>query len=173
MTRFMVPFGTNPEDFQFTKGTIIIYDTFNKLNEKKIDKAIKLALDRDFDKIILYPLHEKTCSRMNIDLVTSYKDRLRELESIVSSKKTNVFIEICKLEGKRRKYTPIDFALNFISEYNKGPYFLWVSDNIANTISTFATFDKIIKDYRFMIERDTNEKISKKLEQNNKRWEWI
>lgn len=174
MGRFLVPFGTNPEDYEFTKGVIISYDIFDDTNnDDKITRAIEIAENRDFDKIIVYPLHEKTARRMDIDIRNGYKNRVYNLEDSITHSSTDVYIELCKLEGKRSKYTPIDFALSFITEHHKGPYFLLMPDYIANKFSTYSTFDKWIREVRLIIVKETNEPLTTKLLDKKSRWEWV
>lgn len=173
MGRMFVPFGTNPEDYEFTKGVIIMYDTFDNNDFSNIERTIKIAEERDFDKIILYPLHEKTSRRIDVNIRYGYKDRVKALEDFALHADTDVEITVCKLEGKRSKYTPIDTALAFITEHHKGPYFLHMSDYMANQFSTFSTFDKWIKEVRLMIYNKENERLTTKLEDKRKRWEWI
>lgn len=169
----MVPFGTEPKDYELTKGVIIIYDTFDNLDFNNIEKAIKIAEERNFDRILLYPLHEKTSRRIDVDIYYGYKDRVKALEDFAKYANTDIEISVCKLEGKRSKYTPIDTTLSFITEHHQGPYFLWLSDYIANRFSTFSTFDKWIKEVRLMIENKENESLTTKLNDKSKRWEWV
>lgn len=173
MGRFMVPFGTNPEEYEFTKGVVIVYNTFDGNINELIQKAIQTAEDRKFDKVLLYPLHEKTSKRMDIEILLGYKQRVKEIENALLDVLSDVQVEICKLEGKRSKYTPIDFTLSFISEHHKGPYFLLMPDYIANKFASYSSFDKWIREVRLMIFKDYNEILHPKLESNKKRWEWI
>lgn len=173
MGRFVVPFGTEPSDYEFTKGIIIVYDTFDDSEEELVNKAVELAETRNFDKVILYPLHEKTGRRMDIEVLSGYRQKVKILEDIISHLNTDITVEICKLEGKRSKYTPIDTTLSFISEFHKGPYFLMMPDFIANKFATYSSYDKWIREVRLMIHKKENESLHSKIKNKEKRWEWV
>lgn len=160
------------EDVSF-KGSIFVLDSFEDSLDRKLEKIINLADDRKFDKLVFYPFHENTLRRMNIDVSNKYFSRLANLEYELNDINTLVPISIDKLDGKRKKYTPIDFVLNHLVENHKQPYFLYVTKEVANKFASYSSFEKWIKEVRLIIEDDAKIKLHEVLEKHSKRIELI
>ena len=118
-----LPYGYEPPVEQ-RKGTLIYYDSFEQTMDEQLDLAAKIAEDRAFAKLVLYPLHEETVRRMTKELVSPFykrDDRLHEWKRERGHQK----VAIDSLEGKRKKYTPIDSALRHLTEaYASPPFFV-------------------------------------------------
>ncbi|AEO93315.1 gp44 [Bacillus phage G] len=160
------------EDNTF-KGSVFIVDKFEDSINCHLERIIKTLDERDFEKVVLYPLHENTLKRMNIDVSKKYFSRLDDLENLVSNVKTYIPVSIDKLDGKRKKYTPLDFILNHLTEKHKKPYFVCLSKDIANKFASYSSFDTWIKEVRLIIAEDVTLALHKNLEKNSKRIEFI
>jgi nicotinic acid mononucleotide adenylyltransferase len=168
-----VDFGFEPEEPQF-KGIVFALDSFDKMTGSEFNELIDLIDDRDFDKLILYPLHEKNLKRMDIEISTSYHNRLKILDDFIqSSRRTFIPISIDNLDGKRKKYTPIYFILTHLTEKHKGPYFLYLTKEVANKFASYSSFDKWIKELRLIVKNDSNEPLHEKLKKNERRIDFI
>lgn len=154
------------------KGTVFFIDSFEDSLEDHLDRLVKLMDQRNFDKIVLYPLHENTLRRMKIDVRKKYYSRLESLEDQVNSMRTYMSISIDKLDGQRKKYTPIDFILNHLTEKHKKPHFVCMTTESANKFASYSSFDEWIRKVNLLIVNDSSE-LHEKLKKNNKRYEFI
>lgn len=155
------------------KGSVFVIDSFENSLEVDLDRILKLLDKRDFDKVILYPLHENTLKRMKINVNNKYFSRLKILEDVLIDTKSLIQVNIDKLDGKRKKYTPIDFILNHLTEFHKKPHFVCFSKEVANKFAGFASFDDWIKKVRIMIVEDHSIELHPKLKENLKRIDFI
>lgn len=75
------------------------------------------------------------------------------------------------LEGKRKKYTPVDSALRHITAEYPAPHFLYLTIEMANMFASFDSFKDWIKELRLIIDGPSGD-LHPRLEQNRHRWEW-
>ncbi|MDO7905623.1 hypothetical protein Q5741_04255 [Paenibacillus sp. JX-17] len=164
-----VPYGYEPPA-ERQKGTLVYYDTFEHTTETELETAALVAQKRAFAKLVLYPLHEETVRRMFKEPVSSlYKreDRLHDWKR--HSGRHHVMVE--NLEGKRKKYTPVDSALRHLEEKYESPLFLYVTPEMANAIASYSTFEEWIKKIRLLI-IPPFETLHPRLEAYSHRWSW-
>lgn len=166
-----VPFGYEPPQ-KNRKGTIIFYDSFEHTTNEDLEQAVSVAEGRNFEKLVLYPLHEETVRRMfRNDVVTSYykrEDRLHEWKREHGNK--SVFIE--GFDGKRKKYTPFDSALRQLTEKFPAPYFVYVTPDMANVLASFSSFEGWIVKIRLLLTERPVE-IHPRLLKFQHRWEHV
>ncbi|MFC4812508.1 hypothetical protein [Paenibacillus sp. GCM10023250] len=150
-----VPFGYEPPA-ENRKGTLAVYDTFQQLADDALAQAAETAKKRDFAALVLYPLHEETVRRMTKEAVLPYHKRLdrlhewkRSCEETLLRAGVRVFIE--GLEGKRKKYTPIDTALRHLADAYPSPLFLYLTPEMANRFASYASFETWIVKLRLVL----------------------
>lgn len=170
--RIMVPFGYEPIETNI-KGTIFVLDSFNDINPKELERILELTDSRDFDKVIFYPQHEQTLKRMGIDTFYPYHQRVKSLERELKDINSNVYFEVDKWEGKRKKYTPIETSIAFLTEKHKGPYFLYLNVEMANKFIEYKSFEGLIKNVRLIIKSDSSNRVSHKFDKYQSRIEII
>lgn len=132
------------------KGTLIFYDSFEHITDQELEEAARTAAERKFTKLVLYPLHEETVKRMTKEPVQAYykrEDRLHEWKR----DQGRTFITVESLEGKRKKYTPLDSALRHISDVYPSPYFLYLTPEMANLFASFSSFEEWIVKLRLLL----------------------
>jgi len=164
-----VPYGYEPPAAS-RKGTLTFYDSFEDVTDEQLERAAAMADTRSFEQLVLYPLHESTVKRMSRDAVQAYykrEDRLHDWRRDHPASR----IRVESLEGKRKKYTPIDTALRHITAEYKAPHFLYMTSEMANQFASFDSFKDWIKEVRLIIDGEPI-KLHPKLEQNTHRWEW-
>jgi len=164
-----VPYGYEPPAAS-RKGTMTFYDSFEDVTDEQLERAAAMADTRSFEQLVLYPLHESTVKRMSRDAVQAYykrEDRLHDWRRDHPASR----IRVESLEGKRKKYTPIDTALRHITAEYKAPHFLYMTSEMANQFASFDSFKDWIKEVRLIIDGESV-KLHPKLEQNTHRWEW-
>lgn len=144
-----VPYGYEPP-VDSRKGILVYYDTFELVTDEELDEAVKWMKQMSFRKLILYPLHESTAKRMSKDEVRPYYKRIDFLHDWRRSiEETDVVIE--GLEGKRKKYTPIDSALRHLTETYGKPLFLLVSPETASMFASYDSFEPWITRIRLLL----------------------
>ncbi|QOS78649.1 hypothetical protein JNUCC31_28770 [Paenibacillus sp. JNUCC31] len=164
-----VPYGYEPPAAT-RKGTLTFYDSFEHVTDEQLERAAATADTRSFVQLVLYPLHENTVKRMSRDTVQAYykrEDRLHEWRRDHPGSR----IRVESLEGKRKKYTPIDSALRHITAEYPSPHFLYMTSEMANLFASFDSFNDWIKELRLIIDGQSAQ-LHPKLEQNSHRWEW-
>ncbi|WP_145409490.1 hypothetical protein [Paenibacillus xylanexedens] len=164
-----VPYGYEPPAAS-RKGTLIFYDTFEQITDGQLEHALNLANSRAFAQLVLYPLHESTFKRMRPGSILPYfkrEDRLHEWRREHSDAR----IRVEGLEGKRKKYTPMDTALRHIKAEYPAPHFLYLTTEMANLFASFDSFNEWIKEVRIIIDGPATE-LHPRLEQNKNRWDW-
>lgn len=144
-----VPYGYEPPAEQ-RKGTLVFYDSFEHITNQELEIAAKTAADRGFTKLVLYPLHEETVRRMTKEPVSAYYKRENRLHEW-KSEQGRSFITVESLEGKRKKYTPIDSALRHISEIYASPIFLYMTPEVANQFASYSSFEEWIVKLRLLL----------------------
>lgn len=163
-----VPYGYEPPAKE-RKGTLVFYDSFEHITDQELEAAAQTAIDRKFTKLVLYPLHEETVRRMSKEPVQSYykrEDRLHEWKR----DQGNSFITVESLEGKRKKYTPLDSALRHISEVYPAPYFLYLTPETANQFASYSSFEDWIVKIRLLLSA-APVAIHPRLEKFRHRWD--
>ncbi|NUU76587.1 hypothetical protein [Paenibacillus xylanilyticus] len=164
-----VPYGYEPPPAS-RKGTLIFYDSFEHVTDEQLERATVAADTRSFTQLVLYPLHESTVKRMSKDGVQAYykrEDRLHDWRR----DHMEFHIKVEGLEGKRKKYTPIDSALRHLTSEYPAPHFLYMTVEMANLFASFDSFKDWITKLRLLIDGQTDS-LHPKLEQYAHRWEW-
>lgn len=163
-----MPYGYEPPASE-RKGTLIFYDSFEHISDRELLKAAETAVERKFTKLVLYPLHEETVRRMTKEPVKAwYKrdDRLHEWKR----EQGQSFITVESLEGKRKKYTPLDSALRHISDIYPAPYFLYLTPDMANQFASFSSFEEWIVKLRLLLS-EAPAQVHPRLEKFRHRWD--
>lgn len=162
-----VPYGYEPP-VQQRKGTLIYYDSFEHTTDEELNAAAETARTKQFSRLVLYPLHEETVRRMTHDPVSSYykrEDRLHDWKRERGS--SSITVE--NLEGKRKKYTPIDSALRHLTERYPSPHFLYLTPENANLFASYSSFEEWIKKLRLLMSHDPGT-LHPHLEKFRHRW---
>ncbi|QYR19168.1 hypothetical protein KZ483_14480 [Paenibacillus sp. sptzw28] len=165
-----VPFGYEPPAEQ-RKGTLIYYDSFEHTTDEELDAAAWQIEILSFAKLVLYPLHEETVRRMTKEPVTAnYKreDRLHKWKR--ERVRSDIVIE--GFEGKRKRYTPIDSALRYLTEKYKSPYFLYMTPQTANMFASYSSFEEWIVKLRLLLFAEPRE-VHPRLEKYRHRWKTV
>lgn len=163
-----VPYGYEPPAKE-RKGTLIFYDSFERITDQELEAAARTAQERKFTKLVLYPLHEETVRRMTKEPVQSYykrEDRLHEWKRDQGQS----FITVESLEGKRKKYTPLDSALRHISDVYPSPYFLYLTPEMANLFASYSSFEEWIVKLRLLLS-EAPSAVHPRLEKFRHRWD--
>ncbi len=169
--RKMVQFGFEPVK-QEIKGTLFILDPFQGSTLPAISKIIDFSEERKINKVVFYPLSGETLKRMGIEERIPFYKRVKELtEGLDQISFPSVTID--QWDGKRKKYTPVDLALSYLTEKYNGPHFLLLSLEMANLVATYQHFETWIKHIRLFIIARTNVGFHPKLEKFKSRWEVI
>ncbi|MFB9328593.1 hypothetical protein ACFFSY_21880 [Paenibacillus aurantiacus] len=162
-----VEFGYEPPTAS-RKGTLIYYDAFEHVGIVELNEAATYAEKRHFEKFVLYPIHEETAKRMGVTPVRPYHKRLDDLhEWKRDTHNPDILVE--GLDGKRKKYTPIDSALRHMTEIYPKPFFLLMTSEMANRFASYASFDEWITKLRLVL-TDQPDAPHPKLQQASRRW---
>lgn len=149
-----VPFGYEPHSDE-RRGSLIVYDDFSEARAEELVVIFRLAEEKKFSRIIFYPIHEETANRMGIAGLEPYHRRVKLLQAALveaeQMARPSVEIALDAWEGKRKKYTPVETALAFLTEKNKGPHFVWMTEQIAAKWAGFASFPEWIRKLRLII----------------------
>ncbi|OKP66490.1 hypothetical protein A3842_29130 [Paenibacillus sp. P3E] len=163
-----VPFGYEPPAAE-RKGTLVFYDSFEHVSDQELEQAARTATERKFTKLVLYPLHEETVRRMSKEPVKAFykrEDRLHEWKR----EQGRSFVTVESLEGKRKKYTPLDSALRHISEVYPSPYFLYMTPETANQFASYSSFEEWIVKLRLILSA-APDYVHPRLEKFRHRWD--
>ncbi|OKP94411.1 hypothetical protein [Paenibacillus sp. P46E] len=163
-----VPFGYEPPAAE-RKGTLVFYDSFEHISDQELEQAARTATERKFTKLVLYPLHEETVRRMSKEPVKAFykrEDRLHEWKR----EQGRSFVTVESLEGKRKKYTPLDSALRHITEVYPSPYFLYMTPETANQFASYSSFEEWIVKLRLILSAAPGY-IHPRLEKFRHRWD--
>ncbi|MBM7567177.1 hypothetical protein [Paenibacillus sacheonensis] len=169
-----VPFGYEPPA-NSRKGTMVVYDTFQHMEDKALALAAATAEKRGFAKLVLYPLHEETVRRMTKEPVLPYHKRLDRLHDWKRSYEEergrgSIPVAVEGLEGKRKKYTPMEAALRHLAEVYPSPLFLYLTPETANLFASFSSFEEWIVKLRLLL-ASAPERLHPKLEKYRHRWD--
>ncbi|MFC4101736.1 hypothetical protein [Paenibacillus xanthanilyticus] len=163
-----VEFGFEPPE-DGRRGTLIYYDAFEHASAIELNAAAAYAEERKFEKFVLYPIHEETAKRMGIASARPYHRRLDELHEWKRDT-LNPDILVEGLDGKRKKYTPIDTALRHMADLYPKPFFLLMTPEMANRFASYASFDEWISKLRLVL-TERPEAPHPKLVQASRRWD--
>ncbi|WP_438449269.1 hypothetical protein [Gorillibacterium sp. sgz5001074] len=170
-----VPFGYEPP-VEVKKGTLIVYDDFSEAGVPQLLEIFRFAEDRGFDHVIFYPIHEETGRRMGLEL-TPYHRRAHQLEELLEeiSPQTprRIRVTLDQWEGKRKKYTPVETALDFLTEKNKGPFFVWMTERLASKWGTYASFPEWIRKVRLALSPPYGNPLPPAMKEYESRWEYV
>jgi nicotinic acid mononucleotide adenylyltransferase len=163
-----VPYGYEPTE-ESRKGTLIFYDSFEDITDAELERAFTAFEQRAFAKLVLYPLHEDTVRRMWKEPVSPFHKRQKRLEEWKLDFGHSM-VSIQNWDGKRKKYTPIDTALRYLSETYPSPYFLYMTPDMANLFASFSTFEEWIVQLRLLLSAEP-ETAHPRLEKFRHRWD--
>jgi hypothetical protein len=167
-----VPFGYEPPVAK-VKGSIFVFETFEDWTFENMNKLRDWCLERKFAEIVLFPQHDETLRRMGISCDMPYYQRVKNLEIQLKELQEPWQVSIDEWEGKRKKYTPLDTSLHFLTDKYRAPHFLWMSDRYANLFVTYSSYKEWIKKLRLFISPRYHVPLNPKLEQDKERWEVI
>lgn len=159
-----VPFGYTEPQVK-TKGTVFVYGTGEHWSIRWMKALEKWSADKGMARVILFPQHEDTLRRMDISSFLPYHERIEHIKQSLND--AGVLFELDEWEGKRKKYTPMDTSLRFLTDKYTGPYFLLMDDLYASRFSKYKDFKQWIKKLRLVIEEQYGETLPMDL----KTWE--
>ncbi|WP_127530440.1 hypothetical protein [Paenibacillus kobensis] len=165
-----VPFGYEPTEDP-RKGTLVYYDWFEDTKDAELDIAAEAARRLAFRTFVLYPLHEATAKRMVKQSVSPYYKRMDRLHDWRRTKdQPNIVVD--GLEGKRKKYTPVDSALRHLMETYGTPMFLYLTPEMANLFASFDSFESWIVRIRLLLDSEpAGVRLHPKLLKFEHRWD--
>ncbi|MFB5673888.1 hypothetical protein ACE3NQ_10550 [Paenibacillus terreus] len=163
-----VPYGYEPPE-ESRKGTLIFYDSFEDVTDAELERAFAAFEQRAFARLVLYPLHEDTVRRMWKEPVSAFHKRQKRLEEWKLDSGHSA-VSIQNWDGKRKKYTPIDTALRYLTETYPSPYFLYMTPEMANLFASFSTFEEWIVQLRLLLSAEP-ETVHPRLEKFRHRWD--
>lgn len=166
-----VPFGYEPPKASI-KGTVLVFETFEEWTREDVDRLTAWAIDKKFARIILYPQHEETLRRMGIPCQQPYYQRVKQMEQLADEAQ-GISVQVDAWEGKRKKYTPMDTSLHFLTDKYPGPYFVAMNDRVANLFVTYKNFEDWIKKVRLVVFVTFHVPLSEKLQAYSDRWEAV
>ncbi|WP_442604155.1 hypothetical protein [Paenibacillus sp. KN14-4R] len=173
--QIQVPFGY-VEPKASMKGTLLVFDLFEDWDEEALQRLIQYAEEKSFEKVVLYPQHEETLKRMGLKADLPYHARVKQLYTFLKMPEINetfVELQLDEWEGKRKKYTPLDASLRFLTEKNKGPFFIYMNDKYANVFAATSEFEQWIKQLRMLIEVKFGHTLHPKLHAMSHRWDEV
>ncbi|GAA4833667.1 hypothetical protein GCM10023310_08860 [Paenibacillus vulneris] len=172
-----VPFGYMPEDERKAKrGTVWVYDSFETFGEQQMAALVHMAEEKTVARLVFYPLHEETLKRMGDREAAPYFRRVEELEALLERLPSETETVIERFEGKRKKYTPADTAFRYLADKYPGPHFIWVTQDMANKLASFESFEPWIKKVRLWIDMPAGASPSElhpRLQTTDHRWDAV
>jgi hypothetical protein len=171
-----VPFGYEPDTAnEGPRGTMWVYDSFQGYSSEQLLRVLAVAERKEMKKLVFYPLHEETLRRMGERAAEPFYRRAGELEELLDLVEPSVDAVIDRWEGRRKKYTPMDTAFRFLEEKDTGPFFVYVTLPMANTIAAFEAFDGWIRKLRLCIDMggQASPVLHPKLQAAAHRWEAV
>ncbi|MDF2961623.1 MAG: hypothetical protein K0S39_3358 [Paenibacillus sp.] len=149
-----VPFGYEPDnEREGVRGTLWVYDSFHAYSTQQLLRVAELAEQKTIAKLVFYPLHEDTLRRMGEKDAEPYYRRADGLEELLEQSEVSIDAVLDRWEGRRKKYTPMDTAFRYLAEKYKGPHFVYVTLDMANTMASFDSFEEWIKKLRLFIDK--------------------
>jgi nicotinic acid mononucleotide adenylyltransferase len=176
-TVIRVPYGYEPEK-ETIRGSLLVYDAFDEAySEADLQLMTRWAEEHDLARVVLYPLHEQTLRRMESKSAAPaepYHLRLERLEEMCEQLAAhNIPVEIDEWERKRKKYTPMETALEFLTDKYKGPHFLGLSGTMANRFATYKSYELWIRKIRLLIRTEEPFQAHPMLVKFENRWETV
>ncbi|MBP1934950.1 hypothetical protein J2Z37_004970 [Ammoniphilus resinae] len=156
---------------QNAKGTLFVFDTFEFVTEEELHEIFNYSEKRGFSQVIFYPQHEETLRRMNIPVSRPYFKRLDLLFELLEESTHVMPASIDQWEGKRKKYTPIETSLSFLTEKYQSPHFVLMNAIYADKISTYKGFEEQIRKIRLIIRAGDHFRPNGILQKYTHRWE--
>ncbi|RTE05789.1 hypothetical protein [Paenibacillus whitsoniae] len=170
--QIQVPFGYEPPE-EKRKGTVLVFETFEDWTEADVRSLVDWAENKSFKRLIFYPQHEETLRRMDIRAEMPYHARVKQLQAYLEEVDTALRVEVDQWEGKRKKYTPLDTSLTFLTDKSPEPHFMCMSDRYANLFVTYPSFKEWIRKARLVILRQFHVPLNPQLQAYEGRWEVI
>ncbi|WP_159881955.1 hypothetical protein [Paenibacillus puerhi] len=170
-----VPFGYEPpKERDKERGTIWVYDSFEGYSMQELLPLLKLAEERQFAKLVFYPLHEETLRRMSKQAAEPYYRRVQALEALLEEADPLTDWTIERFEGKRKKYTPADTAFRFLEEKYSSPFFVYVTDDTARKLAGYEGFESWLTKVRLLVAGgDEQAPLPALLAKHAGRWEHV
>ncbi|MDF2924113.1 MAG: hypothetical protein K0R57_3027 [Paenibacillaceae bacterium] len=171
-----VPFGYEvPADA--AKGTLIVYDDFTDVRQAEVLEVLRFAGERAFAGVVFYPIHEETARRMgNRDLAPYYR-RLEGLQQALEEAEGQASppfrVAVDQWEGKRKKYTPVETAMDFLTEKHKAPFFVWMRSEYAAKWAEYASFPLWIRKLRLVVAPPYSVALPAIMKEYESRWEYM
>ncbi|WP_405082679.1 hypothetical protein ACI48J_10440 [Paenibacillus chitinolyticus] len=147
----MVPFGYEEEP-PAQRGTLLIFETFEDWSEHEAGMVEAIADERKFRKVVFYPQHEESLKRMGVPCAAAYHKRVKLLEELLRDLPAERYT-VDTWEGKRKKYTPVDTSLRFLTDKYASPYFIMMNDRYAAMFAGYKGFDEWIRKVRLLVWR--------------------
>lgn len=171
-----VPFGYEPPA-ETQKGTLIVYDDFSEPRAAELLEIYRFAEERGFVHVVFYPIHEETGRRMGLADLAPYHRRVEGLQELLeeteSQRPSGTKVTLDLWEGKRKKYTPVETALDFLTEKNRGPYFVWMTERLAGKWGSYASFPEWIRKVRLVVSPPYGNPLPPAMAQYESRWEYV
>jgi hypothetical protein len=169
-----VPFGYEPP-VETQKGTLIVYDDFSDARILELMEVFRFAEARGFIHVVFYPIHEETGRRMGLQDLAPYFRRVEQLQALLEEAEapSGLKITLDQWEGKRRKYTPVETALDFLTEKNKGPFFVWMTERLAAKWGSYASFPDWIRKVRLVVSPPYGNQLPAAMKEFESRWEYV
>jgi hypothetical protein len=171
-SQIQVPFGYELPKVS-VKGTLFVYDTFEEWTGDDIRLLTDWAVERKFAQVVLFPQHEETLRRMGIHSQSPYYARVNHIEMLIDELTAPIELEVDKWEGKRKRYTPLDTSLHFLTDKFPAPYFVLMDDRYANLFAGYSSFEEWIKKLRLVIRVKSGLLPHPKLQSFADRWEHL
>jgi hypothetical protein len=171
-----VPFGYEPEiEGHGARGSMWVYDSFEACSKQELVRIVGWAKRKEMKQVVLYPLHEETLRRMGEREASSFYRRADGLEALLEQVEQSVETVIDRFEARRKKYTPMDLAFRFLEEKYDGPYFVYVTMEMANKIAAFDSFEAWIRKLRLFVDMklSANTALHPRLQAAAHRWEAV
>lgn len=108
---------------------------------------------------------------MNIPVSRPYFKRLDLLLELLEESTHVMPASIDQWEGKRKKYTPIESSLSFLTKKYPSPHFVLMNAIYADKISTYKGFEEQIRKIRLIIRADDHFRPNGILQKYMHRWE--
>ncbi|WP_248929200.1 hypothetical protein [Paenibacillus hamazuiensis] len=169
---FHVPYGYNNQQKSGPKGSLFVYDSMEGWERGDFERVIAWAAEKQYAKLVWFPLHEETVRRMGTGPVRPFYRRAEELEEMIGELESGeVYQTVEDWEGRRKKYTPMETAFRFLTEKYPGPHAVYMTERTANLFAGYASFDEWIRKIRLVIVPSSAPVFHPKLLSNENRWE--
>jgi sugar phosphate isomerase/epimerase len=174
-SRIQVPFGFETDNQQQgPHGNMWAYGSFTSFSLEQLQRIVELAQRMEMKKLVLYPLHEETLRRVG-EVAEPFYRRVDRLQELLEQMEIKVDTVIERWEGRRKKYTPMDTSFRFLAEKYRGPYFVYVTLDMANKLAAFNDFEMWIKKLRLCVDMkfSTSSTLHPRLQNTTHRWDAV